>query len=174
MANWSQFFLGAPTRLEQVPRFNPEQISVLQQLLQMGMQGMQDPYAGFQPIAQQARSQFAQQTVPTIAERFTSMGSGQLSSPAFASQLGQAGAGLEENLAAMQAQYGLQNRSQLAQLLGMGLQPQQDYYPMQQEPGFLQQTLPTLGRIGAHTGGGLLSGGLRGATSALSSILGLI
>ncbi len=79
---------------------NPEQENILKYLLQQGQQGLQNPSAGFAPIAQQARNQFNQQTIPSLAERFSSMGNNSISSPAFASQLGQAGAGLEEALAA--------------------------------------------------------------------------
>ena len=79
----------------------------------------------FDPIEQQARAGFEQQTIPTIAERFTNMGQGASSSGAFARTLGGAAAGLEQDLAAQkaqilpqwqmqQAQYGLQ-RSGLEQ-----------------------------------------------------------
>ena len=132
---WYDFLTGNPARTEQIQRFNPQQQSALSQLLGQGLQGLQNVQnpqnfgSQFEPIAKQARSQFAQQTVPSIAERFTSMGSGSaLSSPAFASQLGQAGAGLEEGLAAQKAGFGLQQQGQqqsfLQNLLGMGLTPQ--------------------------------------------------
>ncbi len=117
---------------------NPEQENILKYLLQQGQQGLQNPSAGFEPIAQQARSQFNQQTVPSLAERFAGMGNNSISSPAFASQLGQAGAGLEEALAAMQSQYGQQNQQQALQMLALGLSPSfENYY----QPGLGQSIL---------------------------------
>lgn len=169
-----QFFLGAPNRLQQIGRFTPEQTGALNQLLGMGLQGLQNPYEGFAPIAQQARSQFQQQTVPSLAERFSSLGNNATSSPAFASQLGQAGAGLEEGLAALQSQYGMANRGQLMQLLQLGLQPQYEYFPLQAEPGLLQSILPALGRLGAHTGAAYLTGGASAVPSAVSEVLRLL
>ena len=139
-----------------MPRFGQQQMTGLNQILQSGLSGLANPTQGFAPIAQQARSQFNQQTVPGLAERFTSMGgrgSAALSSPAFASQLGQAGAGLEENLAAMQAQYGMQNQGNLLQMLQLGLQPQYENMLQPEQQGFWESILPgLLGGIGQGVG----------------------
>ena len=177
MAFWEglkNFAVGQPQRIEQLQRFTPQQISVLQQLLGQGMQGLQNPYQGFEPIAQRAMSQFQQQTVPSLAERFTSMGQNKISSPAFASQMGQAGAGLSEGLAALQSQYGMQNRSQMMDMLGMGLTPQFENIQMNAQPGMLQQALPTMGKLGMHALGAGLTGGWSAIPSALSAIFGSI
>lgn len=171
----SQALMGSPSGVSQIPRFNPGQMNAQQGLLQMGQQGLQNPYQGFAPIAQQARSQFNQQTVPSIAERFTSMGgargSNALSSPAFASQLGQSGAGLEEALASLQAQYGMQNQSQFMNMMQMGMQPQYDNYASQEQPGMLQNILPALGKLGMHAGAAYMTGGTSAIPSALSLLL---
>lgn len=127
---------GQKGGIQQAQRFNPQQQNALALLLGQGSQGLQNPYAGFAPIAQQARSGFAQQTIPSLAERFTSMGNNALSSPAFASQLGQAGAGLEEALAALQAQYGMKNQQNALSLLALGLSPSFENYYQQSQPGF--------------------------------------
>lgn len=190
MANWfSEMFGGTPQQVHQAPTMAPEQIKVLQFLMQQGQQGLQnlpqmgDPYAGFAPLAQQARTQFMQQIVPSLSERFTGFTGGALSSPAFASQLGQAGAGLEQNLAALQAQYGLQNRaqmsqeraqqqSQLMQMLGMGLQPQFQNIVTEAQPGLGQEIIPAIGRAGMSALGGLAAGGPAGAgISGFASLL---
>ena len=97
--------------------------SILKFLQEHGKSLIQNPGQGFQPIADQARNQFSQNTVPSLAERFTSMGSNALSSPSFAAQIGQAGSGLEQALAAMQAQYGQQNQQNGFQALKQGLRP---------------------------------------------------
>jgi hypothetical protein len=132
---------GKKGGVKQAKIVNPQQESVLNYLLQQGQQGLQNPYAGFQPIAQQARNQFNQQTIPSLAERFTSMGNASLSSPAFASQLGQAGAGLEEALAALQSQYGMKNQQNALQLLALGLSPSFQNFYQQSQPGFGENLL---------------------------------
>lgn len=134
-------FVGSPDAIEQVPTVTPEQKSVLEYLQQLGIQGLQNPYGGFAPIAQQSINQFNQETVPTLAERFTSMGNGALSSPAFASQLGQAGAGLHQDLAAQQAQYGQQNIQTLLQMLQLGLNPQSENIFRPGQNGLIQNAI---------------------------------
>lgn len=142
----------------QLQRLNPQQQAAQQNVLQQALSllGGQGTGLGnqfnFAPIAQQARTQFQQQTVPSIAERFAGLGSGAaMSSPAFASQLGQAGAGLEQGLAGLQAQYGLQqqglNQQLLNQLLGFGLQPQFENIYAPQQQGFGQSITPFLGQL---------------------------
>ena len=89
---------GFNSKTEQLPRFTPEQQSAMQQLLQLGLQSY-NPEAN----EKRARTQFQSQTIPSIAERFTSMGSGSQGSSAFQGALGQAGSGLEEALAALRS-----------------------------------------------------------------------
>jgi hypothetical protein len=162
-----QFLVGSPGQLQQFPRLSPQQLQLqgqagnaAQQLLPGTQQGF-----NFAPIAQQARTQFNTQTIPSLAERFTSLG-GQGSS-AFQGALGQAGAGLEEGLAGLESKFGLANQGQQQQLLlallGMALQPQHEnaYFPSR--PGLLQ-----------GLGGGLGSGlGTLGGLSGLQ-YLGLL
>jgi hypothetical protein len=158
----SQFFGGKPAGVEQVNRFNPQQQNTFQNLLGIGNQGLQNPYQGFEPIEQRARSQFQQRTIPQLLEQFTSMGghgTAALSSPAFASQLGSAGAGLEEGLAAQRSQYGMQNQSQLMQLLGLGLTPQFNDYQREGRPGLFQSYAPGLGQYFGQAGLDYFNGG---------------
>lgn len=126
-----EFFLGKPEEFGQAQLYTPEQRSAMSKLLQEGMQNFQ-----FGPIEQQARTNFQTQTIPSLAERFTSMGGGQRSS-AFQAALGRAGVGLEENLAALKSQYG-------AQQLGFGLGRQFEPTFRQAQPGFLQQSAASL------------------------------
>lgn len=133
------------TDAEQLPTVTPEQLNILQYLQQMGLLGLQNPYAGFDPIAQQSVNEFYEQDVPSLAERFTSMGDNALSSGTFSSQLSQGAAKLRENLAAQRAGYGQQNIQQALQLLSMGLQPQFQNAPGQ--PGVLPSLLGNAGNI---------------------------
>jgi hypothetical protein len=114
-------------KVRQFATQKPSQIARSEEAGNRGLQMINNPYEGFGPIAEQANQNFYQNVVPTLSERFTSMGgrgSAALSSPAFASQLGAAGAQHSTGLAALQAQYG-QNQQQIGQgLLNFGQQPQ--------------------------------------------------
>lgn len=174
-----------PLQIQQVPTRSPQQMMGQNQLLQMGLSGLQNlPQADFGPIAQQVRTQFQTQTVPGLAERFTSMGAGGGRSSAFTGALGQAGAGLEEALAALQSQFGLQQRGQeqnfLQSLLGFGLQPQFENIAQQKGPGFgtalgggLGALLPLLPMLlGGAFGGPAGAAGGAGLSQLLSSLFG--
>ena len=146
---WSKFFMGTPQWNEQVQNFNPQQQQGFADILQRALGGQGLGNFDFAPIEKQARSQFEQKTIPSIAERFTSMG-GQ-GSGAFAQALGSAGAGLEENLAAMKSNYNLQREPQLQNLLGQGLTKQFDTMMHGEQPGFLETGLS--GLLGGLAGG---------------------
>lgn len=122
-------------------RFNPQQQNLFAQAGQLGLNQIQNPYQGFEPIAQRARSQFFQDTIPGIAERFTGSTNAALSSPALYSQLGSAGAGLQEGLAALQSQYGQRQQALGQNLLGMGLTPQSENVYTAGGPSFLSGLL---------------------------------
>lgn len=157
----SSLFSKSP-RQQNVSKLSPQQLSLQSQAGNIAMQGLQNPYEGFEPIEQRARTQFQTSTVPTLAERFTSMGSGGQRSSAFQGALGQAGAGLESNLAALRTDYGLQNRSLSQDLLRQALQPNFDTRFVQHEPGFLESSLGNLsgalGQYGAMKGLGMFGG----------------
>lgn len=173
-----QAMLGKPEQTTRLPIFTDEQLGALNDLLQMGLGGIKGQQFDFAPIEQRARTQFQQQTIPSIAERFTALG-GQNSS-GFQQALGQAGAGLEQSLAALRSQYGLQERDNLFKMLGIGLTPQYESLFRPASPGFLQnlftsgaqnaqQYLPFLMQMasgGAGAGMGAL-GGLGGGMMGL-------
>jgi len=123
----------------QLPTLTPQQQAWQSQSGQMAMQGLQDPTAGFDPIAQQARSRFQTQTLPSLAERFTSFGQGGQRSSDFMGAMAGAGADLDEGLAAQQSQYGLQNRGLLQQLLGMSMQPSFENIYQPEQMGGMQR-----------------------------------
>ena len=170
-SNQGNFFTGRPAQIGSINKYSPEAQSALSQLTGSASQGFNNPYAGFDPIAQRARSQFHGNTVPGIAERFASLGSNSLSSPALYSQLGAAGAGLEESLAALQSQYGMQNRGQLLQELLGGITPQYEHLNQPREPGFAESFLAPLfsGGVNYATGGAAGMGG--GVISLLLNLL---
>lgn len=144
---FKQFFGGQQSGVEQYATVNPQQQAILQLLQQLGVYGLQNPYEGFEDIAQQEKNQFQQETVPGLAHQFTSLGNASLSSPAFQNRLGRAGAGLHENLAAQKAGFGQQNMQQILQMLQLGLQPQSENIYRPGQPGLLQNTVS--GLVGA-------------------------
>lgn len=135
-----------------VPRFKQNQNDFYDQLLNYSMNKLQNPTQGFGPIAEQARSQFSQRTVPEILERFTSSGDNRLSSGVLGSQLGAASADLERNLAALQSQYGQQNEQLGLQYANLGLTPQYETSlqasPWQGVAGGLLQQAPQWAELG--------------------------
>lgn len=154
------FSLGGG-KVTQVPLFQPWQQSFQKEALPMFQQQLQKmlggqlPTEGFEPIAQQARSQF-EQSIPTLAERFS--GLGMLQSPALASVIGKGQQELEENLAAQKAQFGLQQQGNIAgllpQLLQSGLAPQYESQFIMPRPQ--PQFIPPPQQAGV--GGGFASG----------------
>lgn len=154
----SSFWTGTKDQMLQTGLLSPQQQG-LQNLLinssQGQLQNINDPnsrYSGFEPIEQKARTQFFGNTIPTLAERFTSMGDSAQNSSAFQNSLGSAGADLEEGLGALRAQYGQQEQSNqlglLSLLLNGGLAKgfENSYVPSR--PGFLENTFSSLLPIG--------------------------
>lgn len=155
-----EFFLGKQQKYNQLPTQTPQGMQALQQLLGGGMQGLRDPYAGFEPIAQQYQRQFETETVPGIAERFTALGSGgSQRSSAFQNSLGSAGSELATNLAALKSQYGLQNRNALLNQIQLGLTPQFETVNEAGTGGFLGGLLELLG-VGAGSAANAYGKGL--------------
>lgn len=136
-----RFFGGTPARTEQVQRYNPQQQQLLDQISQMAMGELGDPGAGFDPIAEKARSDYQTKGIPYLSERFASMGQGAGRSSGFRAALQSGEQDLDESLAAQRAQYGLQNRGLIQQLLGMGLGQRFDSIYQPSQKGFLQSSL---------------------------------
>lgn len=131
-----QFLTGTPERFERIDRFEPNQISALNNLLSLSQQRMQNPYEGFAPIQEQQMRNYQQNIIPSIAERFAGLGA--LNSSGFAGAQSDAATNLATNLAALQSQYGLQNRAQSLQEMGLGLTPQKEIGYFGSQPGLPQ------------------------------------
>jgi hypothetical protein len=111
-------------KMRQFPTVTPEQANTMGWARNFGQQQIQNPYAGFDPIAKRATSMFQQQTLPTLAQRFTGMGENALSSPSYQHQMSGANEDFQERLAALMANYGLHQQSLGQGLMGMGLYPE--------------------------------------------------
>ena len=159
------FLFGQKAKDEKRELFSPEQTQLLDQL--RGGVGEQVPQM-FQFLSQllsqdpeqlkafeaPARRQFEEQTLPTIAERFSGMDAQK--SSAFGQQLGQAGAGLEEQLAAQRGGMGMQALQQLQQLLSPALAQQTENIHKPQTFGLLGNLLSGL----VSGGSGMVGAGL--------------
>lgn len=174
----SDLLFGRPQQFQQIPRLSPQNLDIKNQLGGMGLEGLQQLLKGgqgFAPIAQKQTSNFYQNIVPGIAERFTSAGAGGQRSSAFQGALGQAGSGLAESLASMESQYNLQNHGNLLKQLNLGLSPDFDTVNQPRQPGLgdygamsLDKILPLL--LSLLTGGGIGAAG--GGLAALLSQFG--
>jgi len=144
------FLFGKSSKTKNKPIYNPQQENLLNQILGgiqgplgSGVQNLQNILGGdsstFDAFQRPARRDFEQQTLPTIAERFTGeFGEGSQRSSAFGQALGTAGRELEENL--FSQRLGMQGDalSQLLQLLGPALSPRRYQYTRPREPGFIE------------------------------------
>ena len=146
-----------------------QQLGDYGQIQQRGYQGMNEmannPWS-FDPIRQAAESDFQTKTLPSIAERFAGMGTGDsMSSGGFQNALRMGGEDFQKQLAGLGAQYGLQARGMQQNLYGQmgelggqggyntqnlrnnmygnmmhqGYAPQWDYMMRQASPGGLER-----------------------------------
>lgn len=142
------FLFGEGEKTQQFQRFTPEQQNTLNQLLSGAQSNLgsgfdfinsilsNDPEA-LTRFESPTRRAFNEQTLPSIAERFTGMNAQK--SSAFGQQLGQAGKRLEESLASQRAGRGFQALTGLQSLLGTGLTPQFENVFRPRSPGFLEE-----------------------------------
>lgn len=157
------FLLGKKQKTRQFQQFTPQQQSVLNNILSQASRSLpqQTQYLesllspgsqAEEAFASPAFRQFNEQILPSIAERFTGQfGEGSQRSSAFGQQLGQAGAGLAERLAALRASLAGEGISGLRNLLGAGLGQQFQNVTTGGSPGLLQGLLGGL-RVSAIPG----------------------
>lgn len=131
------FLFGSPTRYETRALLRPQQEQAQMTAMQRGLANLQNPSAGFDPIRKRATNDFFQQVVPGLLERFNAMGDNAMSSPSLQANLSSAGAGLQERLAALESEYGLQREGLGLNQLGLGLRPMDETIMLSGDPGFL-------------------------------------
>jgi hypothetical protein len=157
----SRTFKGRDPQMLQQDTLRPDQIQFQQDALQRALSQLQNPQSGFAPIAQRAQQQFAQQTIPSIMERFSGLGSGGAqNSSAFAQTLGAAGAGLQSDLAAQGAQYGLQQQGLAQQLAQLGLSPSFTSSILPGSEGIGEKLLGGFAEMAPRALGAYLTGGM--------------
>lgn len=125
--------MGLPKGALQIPKFNPQQMQGLSQLLNQGFQGLQQTPFDFGKIKDDAYKSFYTDLIPTIQERYAGTSS---NSSGLQGAIGGAGARLERELAALQQGYNVQNRGQALQALSLGLQSPYETIYKKRQPGF--------------------------------------
>lgn len=175
MAN---FLMGTPSRFERIQKYDPQRQAASNQLLQQALAGLSGTQADFAPIAEREVSRFQTETVPSLAERFTSMGAGSQGSSGFAESLARGGGELGTNLAALGSQHALGQQGNLMQLLNMVLRPQEEigYFggtegalgPISQAAG---KYLPAIGGVAGTALGGPVGGAIGTGAGGLVSLL---
>lgn len=138
--------------VQQLPTTSPQQTQVMNQLLQT-LSPQLGQMQSFEPVAEAAQQRFAQQTAPSIAERFAGIGAQR--SSGYNQALANAQRDLQTQLAGQEAQFGLSQQNNLANLLQLALQPQFENIYQQGGPTGLSRILELLG----HTGAGIATGG---------------
>jgi len=161
----SNFFKGTKDKWEQKQLFTPQQQAFMDAMmagaqpgLESGLGYLSSLLGGGQEATQAFEAplmrQFQEQTIPALAERFAGLDA--QGSSAFGQSLGQAGAGLAENLAALREGLKMQAIGQLSQLGGMGLGQRYENILRPGRPGALGGILGGLaGGIGAGLGAGM-------------------
>lgn len=130
---------GNKGQMNQFATQTPGQMQDADFMRMFGKQQMQNPYAGFDPIANKLNNQWSQNTVPDLAARFSSMGSNKLSSGSFTSQLQGSHNQLQDIIGSLMSQYGQNNMNMGRQNMmgGMGSQFENIYNPSSM--GLMQQ-----------------------------------
>lgn len=149
--NLLNLLFGQANQAYRIPTQTETGQQSLEALLQQGLQGLSGQ-GELSPISQQAQKRFQQQTIPSIAERFSGLG-GQ-SSSAFRQAIGGAGADLQGQLAALDQQNALRQ-------IALGLTPQF-------ETGYMKGGGGLLGGLLSNPGFGEALG--KGAIGGLASL----
>lgn len=132
---------GNKGQMNQFTTQTPGQMQDADFMRMFGKQQMQNPYEGFAPIANKLQNQWSQNTVPSLAARFGSMGDNKLTSGAFTSQVQGSQNQLNDIIGSLMAQFGQNNMNQGRQnmMSGMGSQFENIYNPSTM--GLLQHLL---------------------------------
>jgi len=162
MGGFGSFLFGEKGEMQQAQMYTPEQQKFMDMILKgagggMGsgmdylssiLSGDESAYSKFEaPL----KRQYEEQTIPALAERFAGLDAQR--SSAFGQSLGQAGAGLTENLAALRENLKMQALQQLQGMAGMGLEQRFENIYKQGSSGLVGAAM---GGIGQGAGMGVM------------------
>lgn len=177
--------MGTPSRFEKIKRFGPGQEAGIEQMLSQGLGGLKEGPPSFEPIRERAMKTYQQDILPSLAERFTSMGAQRTGGFGEARQ--RSGEDLSSTLAAMESQFGQQQFSNLMQMLGVGLEPTEETGYFGGDQGLFKGLIPGIskgiggmmkaipGAVGSYYGakaGGTLGGAAGGPPGAVAGAAG--
>lgn len=144
-----QYVLGSPANAVQVSRFQPFQ-GGLQENITERIQNLLGQNPSFEPIAQQARQQYQEQSLPALKNQFSTPGA----SSAYQNAVSRGASNLETNLAALQSNYNVEQQKQIPALGKLALEPQFETIYEPAESGALQDFIsaltPTVGQQGGN------------------------
>jgi len=171
MASFYEQLFGSGPQVKSLETYNPQQKAFQGQSLQnaAGLLGNLSKPSDISGITNSIRRNFETQTIPSLAERFTSLGGSGQRSSAFANALGRAGSDLESNIGVLETQNQQQDLSRLQNLFSLlsslGNMPQQQHYQEQGKPGFFgNYDTPVFNQLFGgtqETGSGVFGGGLQ-------------
>lgn len=133
---------GKSEKTNQVPMFSPEIMALKNQMGPQMWQQLMGGQFDFDPIEQLTRRNFMGKTMPGIMNRFN-MGNN-LNSGAQMGALGEAGAGLDQQLAGMRQNYGLQRQGLLASLMPSAMSPSFENVARPRQQGGMEQGMQAL------------------------------
>lgn len=135
----SQYLFGSTPSLQQYPeRYSPQQRQFQQQSLSNlnNILGNISQPTDISGITNDIRRRFETETLPSLSERFVSLGQSPGRSTAFGGGISGAAANLESQLGSLEAQNVMSDKNRLMQLFsllsGPALTPQREFYG---EPG---------------------------------------
>ena len=168
---FNKWLKGNPDYFRQMPKYSSEIQGSINQLLQQGFQGLQNPYQGFDDISNEATRKYNTETIPGIAERFASVPGGQRSS-GYLATLGGSGEDFQSKLAAMKEMFGQRNKQQSLDQIGFGLKNQPGFSQFGRQAGALEGFLgPYLQQQGKQQFGHDAGEWIKALTSILPFLL---
>jgi len=155
MSKLSQLLKGSPRKQEQIQIYTPEQQQFMSDLLQRSQPGLgsgmdrltqllEGGEGAYDAFEAPMMRQYEEQVIPGLAERFSGLNA--QSSSAFGQALGQAGAGLTENLASLRENIRSQALGQLTNLGQLGLGQRFENLGIARDPGLLGAMAPGIGK----------------------------
>lgn len=132
-------WFGKKGGTSQMPLYGQQTMDLMGGLPSQLMQQILGDQFNFDPIEALTRRNFMGKTMPGIMNRFN-MGNN-LNSGAQMGALGEAGAGLDQQLAAMRQQFGQQRQQLLGSLFGQSLRPTFENVERQRIPGGIETGL---------------------------------
>lgn len=129
---------------DRIDLYSPFQQAFMNYALAQSIPALAHNFTNFAPLRAEAERKFQQETIPSLASRFTNLG-GRRGSGAFARMSQQAGADLQSQLAAQEAQFNLQRQGQAANIGNMGLRQLFEPVYTPEQPSGLQQFVGEVG-----------------------------